>query len=810
MATLTLPVRNLHCGSCVQRLRGSLEKLPEAHDVQVNLAEQSVTLDWPSEERLSELLNNLDQSGFPVVTTQTSLEIEGMHCASCTSRVEKALAAVAGVKSARVNLASQQASVEYIEGLTRLDELTEACSQAGYPAEISAGARPRQGLNRSDEHYRLLKSRFWLALVLTVPIFILEMGGHFVPAMHHGVHQLIGTFNLHLILFVLTSVVLFGPGLMFFRIGLPNLVRGHPDMNSLVAVGTGAAWVYSVVATFAPGVMPEGTANVYYEPAAVIVTLILLGRVLEARAKGRTGAAIERLLGLQARTARVERDGEVVEIAIEQVRRGDRVRIRPGESIPVDGEIIEGETRIDESMLTGEPEPARRSSGDKVVGGTVNQTGRLVIEATDLGADAVLAKIVAMVQKAQAARLPIQALVDRVTSVFVPVVMSIAVLTAIIWLLFGPQPALSFSLVNAVAVLIIACPCAMGLATPTSIMVGTGRGAEHGILFRGGDALQQLRSVRVVALDKTGTLTEGRPQVTDIVAFNDWDENQLLGVAASAEQDSEHPLARAIVEAANQRKLETIQADEFESLTGKGVKARVSGQQVLIGTAKWLAEEHIDVEAAESSVNALSDRARTPVLVAVDDTLAGVIGVADPIAEHTPAAIDALHRLGLKVAMVSGDRQSTAEAIAKELGIDTVIAEVLPEGKVEAVKTLAEQHGRIAFVGDGINDAPALAEADVGIAIGTGTDVAIESADVVLMAGDLGKVPEAIGLSRATLRNIRQNLFWAFAYNSALIPVAAGVLYPAFGVLLSPMLAAAAMALSSLFVVGNALRLKHA
>jgi heavy metal translocating P-type ATPase len=810
MSTLTFPVRNMHCGSCVHRIQDTLSGLPQAGDIQVNLAEQSVTLDWTSDQGYADLLDTLNQAGFPVETNQVRLEIQDMHCASCTGRVEKALAEVPGVIIAQVNLASQQALVEFAVGLTRLELLSEACARAGYPAELIRDGSVRAGSTRRDDEYRHLKSRLLLALALTLPVFALEMGSHFIPALHHAIHDLVGTFNLHLVLFFLTSIVLFGPGLMFFRIGLPNLVRGHPDMNSLVAVGTGAAWAYSVVATFAPGVMPDGTANVYYEPAAVIVTLILLGRVLEARAKVRTGAAIERLLGLQARTARVQRDGEVIEIPIDQVRRGDRVRIRPGESIPVDGEIIEGESRIDESMLTGEPEPARRSEGDKVVGGTVNQTGRLVIQATDLGADAVLAKIVAMVQKAQAARLPIQALVDRVTAVFVPVVMSIAVITAIIWLLFGPQPALSFALVNAVAVLIIACPCAMGLATPTSIMVGTGRGADHGILFRGGDALQQLRSVRVVALDKTGTLTEGQPQVTDIVPFNDWDDNQLLGVAASAEQDSEHPLARAIVEAADQRTLETIHADEFESLTGKGVRARVSGQRVLIGTAHWLAEEHIDVEAAASTVNALSDRARTPVLVAVDDTLAGVIGVADPIAEHTPAAIDALHRLGLKVAMVSGDRQLTAEAIARELGIDTVIAEVLPEGKVEAVKALAEQYGRIAFVGDGINDAPALAEADVGIAIGTGTDVAIESADVVLMAGDLCKVPEAIALSRATLRNIRQNLFWAFAYNAALIPVAAGVLYPAFGVLLSPMLAAAAMALSSLFVVGNALRLKHA
>ena len=810
MSRITLPIQNMHCASCVRRIERTLSERREASNVQVNLSDRTASLDWADDRNLDELLDALDRAGFPAATRETRLAIDGMHCASCTGRVEKALAKVSGVVSASVNLANQQARVEFIDGLTRVGDLAEASNHAGYPVQVIDDDTAGSDSDRREKETRQLKRRFVLALALTLPVFILEMGSHFIPALHHGVHELIGTFNLHLILFVLTSIVLFGPGWMFFHIGLPNLLRGHPDMNSLVAVGTGAAWAYSVVATFAPGVMPEGTANVYYEPAAVIVTLILLGRLLEARAKGRTGAAIERLLGLQSRTARVEKEGEFRETPIDEVQRGDRIRIRPGESIPVDGEVIDGESRVDESMLTGEPDPVRRTSGDKVVGGTVNQTGALVIKATDLGADAVLARIVQMVQKAQAAKLPIQALVDQVTAVFVPVVMAVAVLTALIWLLVGPDPALSFALVNAVAVLIIACPCAMGLATPTSIMVGTGRGADHGILFRGGDALQQLRSVRVVALDKTGTLTEGRPQVTDIHALGDWDETRLLQLAASAEQDSEHPLAHAIVQAAEERDLVLDKPDQFDSLTGKGVRADVSGKRVLIGTANWLGEENVDVVVAEQTVKALSEQARTPVLVAVDGQLAGILGVADPIKKSTPDAIAALHELGLEVAMISGDRQATAEAIAAELGIDTVMAEVLPEGKVDAIGKLSSQHGKIAFVGDGINDAPALAEADVGIAIGTGTDVAIESADVVLMAGDLGKVPEAIALSRATLRNIRQNLFWAFSYNTALIPVAAGVLYPAFGILLSPMLAAAAMALSSLFVVGNALRLRHA
>ena len=804
---LNLGVDNLHCAGCVRRLEKALGETA-AREVSVDLAGKRVDLEWPSGQALVELVEHLERSGFPVHLTEVGLDIYGMHCASCVGQVEKALLAVPGVMAASVNLATSEGRVEYIEGAVGVKNLRAAVEQAGYTADLPERGQDDDRHQRRDAELQGLRRRFLLALSLTIPVFVLEMGGHFVQPLHHWIHATFGTLQLHLLLFVLTSIVLFGPGLMFFRIGLPNLLRGHPDMNSLVALGTGAAWVYSVVATFAPGVMPEGTAHVYFEPAAVIVTLILLGRLLEARAKSRTGAAIERLLSLQAKTARVERDGEVMELAIEELRCGDRVRVRPGETVPVDGEVIEGESRVDESMLTGEPEPVRRSAGDKVVGGTVNQSGLLVVRATDLGADAVLARIVRMVQKAQGAKLPIQALVDRVTAWFVPAVLCIALLTVVVWLIFGPQPGLNFALVNAVAVLIIACPCAMGLATPTSIMVGTGRGAENGVLFRGGDALQQLKSVRVVAFDKTGTLTEGRPEVTDIKALKPFEENELLRLAASAEQDSEHPLARAIVAAAIQRGNSLSTVRDFKSEPGRGIAATVDEQAVVIGTRDWLMHCGTEVSAADSQVEALSARARTPVLVAIDGKLAGLFGIADPIKASTPEAIRSLHAQGLKVAMISGDRRATAESIAAELGIGTVIAEVLPDGKVEAVQQLRLQHGLIAFVGDGINDAPALAEADVGIAIGTGTDVAIESADVVLMAGNLNKVPTAIALSRATLRNIRQNLFWAFAYNSALIPVAAGVLFPFFGLLLSPMLAAVAMAASSLFVVSNALRLK--
>ena len=805
--TLILSIEAMHCAGCVRRIESRLLELPEVEQVSISLPERTVRLAWPGDAPSARLVESLEQAGFPPARRTLTLDIHGMHCASCTGRVRDALQALSGVIEAEVNLAAEQARVVVIDEGLDPGSLVSAIAQAGYQAALADGG-PDRDQRREAEYLRLFR-RFLVAAVLTLPVFILEMGSHLVPAFHHWLHQQVGTFTLHLALFVLTSIILFGPGSMFFRIGLPNLWRGHPDMNSLVATGTGAAWAYSVVATFAPGLMPEGTANVYYEPAAVIVTLILLGRVLEARAKGRTGQAIARLLRLQSRTARVERDSTVELVPIEQLKAGDRVRVRPGETIPVDGQVLAGDSWVDESMLTGEPDPVQRGPGDEVVGGTLNQHGRLIIEATRLGSDSVLARIVALVRQAQSARLPIQALVDRVTAWFVPVVMLVATATAAIWLAFGPAPAIGFALVNAVAVLIIACPCAMGLATPTSIMVGTGRGADQGILFRGGDALQRLKSVAVVALDKTGTLTEGQPQVTEIETASGVDADTLLKMAASAEQDAEHPIGQAIIAAARSRELKLDDLDEFQALPGRGLQARCGDREILVGSPAWFAEKSIETDLLKSRAEALSHQARTTVMVAIDGTLAGLIAIADPIRRTTPEAIEALHRMGLTVVMISGDAQSTARAVANELGIDEVIAGVRPEGKLTAIRDLAAGDRCVAFVGDGINDAPALAAADVGIAIGTGTDIAIESAQVVLMAGDLRKVPTAIGLSRATLRNIRQNLFWAFAYNTALIPVAAGALYPAFGVLLSPMLAAAAMAASSLFVVGNALRLRR-
>jgi Cu+-exporting ATPase len=626
--------------------------------------------------------------------------------------------------------------------------------------------------------------------------------------MHHWVLGVLGEQTSWYLQFVLTTLVLFGPGLRFFRKGIPALLRGAPDMNSLVSVGTVAAYGYSVVTTFIPEVLPQGTANVYYEAAAVIVTLILLGRTLEARAKGRTSQAIKRLVGLQAKTARVERNGETVEIPLDQVTLGDTVLVRPGEKVPVDGEVVEGTSYVDESMITGEPVPVQKGVGADVVGGTINKTGAFSFRVTKIGANTVLAQIIRLVEEAQGSKLPIQALVDKVTMWFVPAVMAAAALTFLVWLVFGPSPALTFALINAVAVLIIACPCAMGLATPTSIMVGTGRAAELGVLFRKGEALQALRDVSVIALDKTGTLTKGRPELTDLVPAEGFEYDEVLALVAAVETRSEHPIAEAIVAAARQRNMALAAIESFEATPGFGVSASVAGRSVAVGADRFMTQLGLDVSSFQQSAQRLGEQGKSPLYAAIDGRLAAVIAVADPIKASTPEAIKALHALGLKVAMITGDNAATAAAIAKQLGIDEVAAEVLPDGKVAALKKFRSGGARVAFVGDGINDAPALAEADVGLAIGTGTDVAIEAADVVLMSGDLRGVPNAIALSQATIRNIKQNLFWAFAYNAVLIPVAAGALYPLNGTLLSPIFAAAAMALSSVFVLGNALRLK--
>ncbi|WP_282128669.1 heavy metal translocating P-type ATPase [Roseobacter litoralis] len=805
----TLSIEGMTCASCVGRVEKALAGLDGVSEVAVNLASETarVSLDDPS--RITDATQTLASLGYPARTSKVTLNIASMSCASCVGRVDKALADVPGVLSVSVNLAAETATVEYLEGAVSLGDLMAASAAIGYPGEIAEAQASQSRVARKAEEADGLRRSVLLAAILTLPVFILEMGSHLIPAFHHLVMTTIGLQASWIIQFVLATLVLFGPGRHFYTKGFPALFKGAPDMNSLVAVGTGAAWGYSVVATFLPGLLPEGVRAVYFEAAAVIVVLILIGRWLEARAKGRTGAAIQALLGLQVRTARVVRGGNTVEVDVDALAVGDVILVRPGERIPVDGEVTEGSSNVDESMITGEPVPVQKAAGAAVTGGTVNGTGSLTFKAARVGSDTTLAQIIRMVEEAQGAKLPIQGLVDRVTLWFVPAVMVLSALTVVVWLLVGPDPALTFALVAGVSVLIIACPCAMGLATPTSIMVGTGRAAEMGVLFRKGDALQALSEVDVIALDKTGTVTEGQPSLTDLVTADGFDRDKVLSLIAAVEAQSEHPIAEAIVRGARAEGIAVPNATGFRSITGYGVAATVEGQEVMVGADRYMSREGIEIAALVETEAELAGRGRTALYAAIDGKLAAVIAVADPVKPASQEAIAALHARGFKVAMITGDKRETAEAIARETGIDHVIAGVLPDGKVAALDDLRAGDRKIAFVGDGINDAPALAHADVGIAIGTGTDVAIESADAVLMSGDLRGVVNAVEVSRRTMSNIRQNLVWAFGYNVALIPVAAGVLYPAFGMLLSPVFAAGAMALSSVSVLTNALRLRR-
>lgn len=805
-ASVRFQVEGMSCASCVGRVERVLNAVPGVTSASVNLASESAQVEFEAPTSPASLVDALGEAGYPAVTDEITLDVENMSCASCVGRVERALTAGNGVLSASVNLASETATVRFAVGGTTPAAIADLATSAGYAARVRSSGEVTREDRKADE-IRQLARRTLLAAVLTLPVFVIEMGTHVIPGMHYWVEGTIGNQMSLYLQFLLTTVVLFGPGLQFYTKGFPALAKGAPDMNSLVALGTMAAYGFSLVSTFMPRVLPEGTANVYYEAAAVIVVLILLGRFLEARAKGRTGEAIRKLIGLQAKTARVERDSAVIEMPIEQITVGDVIHVRPGEKIAVDGAVLTGASYVDESMITGEPVPVEKAQGAEVVGGTVNGTGALTFRAEKVGADTMLAQIIRMVEQAQGAKLPIQGLVDRITLWFVPVVMAVAALTVAVWLLVGPDPALTLALVAGVAVLIIACPCAMGLATPTSIMVGTGRAAEMGVLFRKGDALQMLQETSVVALDKTGTLTEGRPELTDLIVAEGMNEAEVLSLVAAVEATSEHPIATAIVRAAEARNLSLPQVENFTSITGFGVQASVDGHAVLIGADRFMTREGVDMGDLAGHSDALAEKGRTPLYAAIDGRIAAVIAVADPIKSTTPSAIAALHDLGLKVVMITGDNRVTAQAIARELGIDEVAAEVLPEGKVAEIDRLRSR-GKLAYVGDGINDAPALAAADVGIGIGTGTDVAIEAADVVLMSGDLNGVVNAFGISQRTMRNIRQNLFWAFSYNTLLIPVAAGVLYPFGGPLLSPVLAAGAMALSSVFVLTNAQRLR--
>lgn len=808
---LQVGVRGMTCANCSARVERTLKKQPGVSEANVNLATERASFSFDSEATdASALLAAIEASGYKPVTAEATFGVTGMTCANCSARVERALNKVEGVLSASVNLTTERATVRYLPDTMSLGALKGKVRDTGYGVlEETAGAE-RVDTERAarEEEIRTLRRQLMIAAGFTVPLLLLVMLPMLIPPVEAWLMNLIPMQALFYLSFMLASVVQFGPGRRFYKPGWASLRHGSPDMNALVMIGTGAAYGHSLVATFVPQLLPAGTVHVYFEASAAIISLILVGKYLEAIAKGRTSEAIKKLMSLQAKTARVLRDGQERELPIDEVIPGDVVLVRPGEKIPVDGILTEGSSYVDESMISGEPMPVQKAKGAEVVGGTLNKTGAFRFRATKVGADTVLAQIIKMVEDAQGSKPRIQALADKVVSVFVPVVMGLAAVTFIVWLFFGPQPALTFALVNTVAVLIIACPCAMGLATPTSIMVGTGKAAEMGVLFRRGDALQSLQEAKVIALDKTGTLTKGQPELTDFQVQSGFDASEVLQLIASLEANSEHPVAEALVKAAKDRGLKPLSVSDFEAVPGYGVAGEVDGRLVQVGADRYMEKLEHKLHAFSETAGRLADEGKTPLYAAIDGKVAAVIAVADPIKDSSPAAIKALHGLGLRVAMISGDNRRTAEAIARRLGIDEVLAEVLPDGKVAAVKKLQSEGRKVAFVGDGINDAPALAQADVGLAIGTGTDIAIESADVVLMSGDLRNVPNALALSAATITNIKQNLFWAFIYNIILIPVAAGVLYPAFGLLLNPIFAAAAMGFSSIFVLSNALRLR--
>ncbi|TLY33964.1 MAG: heavy metal translocating P-type ATPase [Nitrospirae bacterium] len=740
-----------------------------------------------------------------------TIPIEGMSCASCVAKIEHGLSAVPGVSRAAVNLATEQATVEYQPGVTDPAAIQETIRSLGYtpvlPAAPSAAPSltlPLEGggvgggarEDRKQVAYRALKRRFWVAAALSVPVMLLGMSEHLGLPVPQA-----ASFWLQLLL---TTPVQFWAGWQFYRGAWAVARHGTTDMNTLIALGTSAAYGYSVAATVAPGVFTAGGAipQVYFDSSAAIITLILLGRVLEARAKGRTSEALTRLIGLQAKQARVIRDGRELDIPVEDVRAGDIVIVRPGEKVPVDGVILEGASSLDESMLTGESMPVDKGPGDQVIGATLNKTGYFRFKATQVGADTALAQIVRLVEEAQGSKPPIARLVDQVAAVFVPIVIAVALLTFGLWLAFGPAPAFTTALLNFVAVLIIACPCALGLATPTSIMVGIGRGAELGILIRSGAALEQARALTTVVLDKTGTLTTGELAVKEIVVRQEgWSREKLLQFAASAEQGSEHPIGKAIAKMARELRIALEPLKGFAAVPGHGIRATVKGQPVRVGNLRLMEVDGLGVAGLETETARLAEAGLTPMFVAVEGTVVGVIAVADTVKKHAREAVSALKVMGLDVVMITGDNPRTAAAVAKEVGIERVLAEVLPEAKAFEVKRLQGEGRRVAMVGDGINDAPALAQADVGIAIGAGTDVAMETADITLIGGDLRGVATAIQLSQATMRNIKQNLFAAFIYNVVLIPVAA------IG-WLNPILAAAAMGASSVSVVSNALRLR--
>ncbi|WHH59982.1 heavy metal translocating P-type ATPase [Petroclostridium sp. X23] len=807
-------ITGMTCASCAKAVERSVSKVLGVQAANVNFATEKLSVEYDeSKTNIDSIKEAVKKAGYSAQEEQNQnireiiIPISGMTCASCANAIEKSIKKLPGVPEVNVNFATEKAKVVYDTSKTRISEIKDAIAKAGYKAlEIEAGEQVDQERERREKEMKSLWVRFWVSAIFTVPLLYIAMGhmlklplpGIIMPEMH--------PINFGMIQLILAIPVVIA-GYKFYTVGFSRLIRREPNMDSLIAMGTGAAFLYGIYAIYQiiQGNI-EYANDLYFETAGVIIALIMLGKYLEAVTKGKTSEAIKKLMGLAPKTAVVIHDGKEVVIPIEEVEVGDIILVKPGEKIPVDGEVVEGRTSVDESMLTGESIPVEKNPGSKVIGASINKNGTIKFKATKVGKDTALSQIIKLVEDAQGSKAPIAKMADIISGYFVPVVIAIGIIAGVAWYLSGMS--VIFSLTIFIAILVIACPCALGLATPTAIMVGTGKGAEHGVLIKGGEALETAHKIQTIVFDKTGTITEGKPKVTDIVTVGTVNETELLQLSASAEKGSEHPLGEAIVNRANELNLEFLNLEHFEAIPGHGIEVKIQGKQMLLGNKKLMDDRKIEITLQKES-DKLAEEGKTPMFIAIEDKLAGIIAVADVMKPSSKRAIEVLHKMGIEVAMITGDNRRTAEAIAKQVGIDRVLAEVLPQDKANEVKKLQLEGLKVAMVGDGINDAPALAQADIGIAIGSGTDVAMESADIVLMRSDLMDVPTALQLSKKTIRNIKQNLFWAFAYNTAGIPVAAGLLYLLGGPLLNPIIAAGAMAFSSVSVLTNALRLKR-